>query len=154
VLLGISSVKSYLYEAPANTVARFGERVVFKCQQSSQNITWTFWSKTSGPHVIAVNCKLLAFAVQDYNLIKTDHGCDLNIKSVQYDHLGTYTCQDFQQGDHGHSAELGNADENLARNKLTAQSTIFHYQRSGYGVDGSLATWTHTEKQSSGMVVS
>jgi len=145
-LLGISSVKSHLYEAPANTLARFGEQVVLKCHQASLNITWTFCSKASGSHVIAVNCKLLAFAVEDYKLSETSHECNLHINSFQSKHIGTYTCQDLSLGHLGYTAELGNKDENLARNKGTAQSTTQNNLRSGYGVDGSLNTWPHTDK--------
>jgi len=148
VLLGVASVKSQTYEAPANTTARFGDRVVLKCRQSSQNITWTFSSKTSSPHAIAVNCKLLAFAFVDYKLAGTNQECNLNIKRVQYKHLGTYTCQDLALRGHGYTAVLRNTEDNLALNKDTSQSSTWIPHLSGHAVDGDPATYAHSQHNS------
>jgi len=144
VILGVSSEQPQLYEAPANTTARFGERAVLKCRQGSQNITWTFSSKTSAPHVIAVQCKLLAFAVTRFKLAKTNQECNLSIKKVDYKHLGTYTCQDLSLGDHGYTAVLRNKDDNLALKRDTSQSTIYDGHRSGNAVDGIMSTYSMT----------
>jgi len=88
----------------------------------------------------------VAFDVKDYKLSQTikPNGCNLVVNGVQSKHIGTYNCQDLSLGDHGHSVELVNGDENLALYKDTAQRSTHNEMRPGNAVDGSLSTYSHT----------
>jgi hypothetical protein len=111
---------------PGNTIADIGGKAVLNCRQSSQNILWTFCPRNGAPYAIASNCAIVPSEVGRYRVDKANYGCNLVIDNVTASHLGTYTCQDLTLSDHGHSAELGNTNENLALNRNTVQSTTYN----------------------------
>jgi hypothetical protein len=137
---------------PENAIADLGGKVVLKCRQASQNVAWTLCPKDGGkPIVIASGCSIVPSEVGRYRLDKANYGCDLVIDNVTASHLGTYTCQDLTKTDHGHSAELGNANENLALNKNTIQgSTLNAAYSSNYAVDGSYAQVNYAHSAGAG----
>jgi len=128
-LLGFSSFALDTCEniIPANTTSKLGESAVFKCRLASQNIDWTFCSRSAGPYTIASNCNLASSQVGRYRLDTTSNAnaCNLVIDNVTVSHYGTYTCQDMSVNDLGHTFDFGNSNENLALNKNAIQSTTW-----------------------------
>jgi len=128
LLLSSSCLASTTCEViiPVNTDAKLGEKVVLQCRLNSQNIAWTFCARGSGPSQIAVNCELGPSTAGKYRLDKsTTNACHLVIDSVTVNHFGKYTCQDWTLDEPGHTVELGNANENMALNKPTVQSSTY-----------------------------
>jgi hypothetical protein len=140
VFIGNTCLAQVTCEAivPERTTAKLGEKAVFKCRQTSQNIAWTFCSKAGKPRVIVDNCNVVESAVGDYGVDKSNNGCNLVINNVTVDDLGTYTCQDLSINDKGHSAELGNTNENLAMGKNAIQTTTYDANsQANKAVDGN-----------------
>jgi len=143
MLVGIASFGLESCEAiiPTNTTARLGEKAVIKCRLASQNIAWMFCPRNTGPYLIAVNCVVVQSAADSYSLDKTSNACNLVIDNVTASHYGTYTCQDIDLNDHGHSFELGNSNKNLAFNKKAIQSSSLNtVNLANLAVDGSTSS--------------
>jgi len=122
------NVNGNTYDAvvPVNTEVRNGQKAVLNCQLfNPELIVWTFYSKISGPQVIAVSCYIVQSVVGSYRVDKTTNACNLVIDRVTVNHLGTYTCQDFTLQSRGHSVELSNSKENLALHKHAVQSSTY-----------------------------
>jgi hypothetical protein len=162
VLVGLSATGEEATHAnilPQDRKSPVGGPAVIRCRLASQNIAWTFCPQGGGqPFVVASdNCAAVKSTSDKFDVDKSNSSCHLLIKNVATNLFGTYTCQDLNSNEQGHSAVLSlkATNENVALNKNATQSSTYTGSTGMVGlaskaVDGDLnADWfsnkcTHT----------
>jgi hypothetical protein len=116
---------------PQDRKSPVGGPAVIRCRLASQNIAWTFCPKDGGqPFLVAGdNCATVKSTSDRFDVDKTSNSCHLIIKNVATNLFGTYTCQDLNSNEQGHSAVLSlrATNENMALNKNATQSSTYNH---------------------------